>query len=149
MISNDNKNQGPIIVHATSLTLYTPAGWRGVLITGPSGIGKSDLAIRCLNAGFNLVSDDYSELWRDQSGLFARAPKTIKNKIEVRGIGILTHPSRAFSRIHALIHCQSEPTERMPEREATRLLGLAIPSLRLRPLEASTVAKLTAFLTVR
>lgn len=60
-----------------------------VLITGRSGSGKSDLALRLIDRGFTLVSDDRTILRKQDGRLIASAPDTIKGKIEVRGVGIL------------------------------------------------------------
>ncbi|MEG0819600.1 MAG: serine kinase, partial [Brevundimonas sp.] len=47
-------------LHATAVARYSPAGWRGVLIQGPSGVGKSDLALRLIGQGWRLVADDWT-----------------------------------------------------------------------------------------
>ena len=44
-------------LHATTVACVTPQGWRGVLIQGPSGVGKSDLALRLIGQGWRLVAD--------------------------------------------------------------------------------------------
>ena len=131
-----------IILHATSLTVPIRSQWRGVLLMGPSGIGKSDLALRALEAGFQLVSDDYSVLWASGDHIFASAPDTIAGRMEVRGIGITPQPRRPLTRVSLCVHCQLSPPERLPEAELTPVLGYDLPTLRLNPREASTVAKL-------
>ena len=62
---------------------------RAVLIPGPSGSGKSDLALRLLDRGFTLVSDDQTIVRRDGERLIASAPPTIAGKLEIRGVGIV------------------------------------------------------------
>ncbi|MEI9903003.1 MAG: HPr kinase/phosphatase C-terminal domain-containing protein [Asticcacaulis sp.] len=89
-----------LVVHATSLSLLVGTGWRGVLILGPSGIGKSDLALRAMQAGCALVSDDYSYLWSSGDYLYAGAPDTIAGRMEIRGIGITDAHRREMTRVH-------------------------------------------------
>ena len=62
---------------------------RAVMIVGPSGSGKSDLALRLLDRGFRLVSDDQTIVRRDGGRLLASAPPSIAGKLEIRGIGIV------------------------------------------------------------
>ena len=50
-------------IHATAVARHTPAGWRGALIQGPSGVGKSDLALRLIGQGWRLIADDWTHLW--------------------------------------------------------------------------------------
>lgn len=78
------------LIHATVVAI----GGRGVLIRGPSGSGKSDLALRLLDRGAELVADDYALVWEEDGKLLARAPGTIFGKIEVRGVGVVDWPAR-------------------------------------------------------
>ena len=131
-----------LVVHATSLSLLAGPTWRGVLIMGPSGIGKSDLALRAIQAGCALVSDDYSYLWASGGQLFAGAPDTIAGRMEVRGVGITEEKQRKLTRISLAVLAQTDPVERLPDAETTHILGFDIPTLRLNPREASSVSKL-------
>ena len=131
-----------LIVHATTLTLRVGADWKGVLILGPSGIGKSDLALRAVQQGCVLVADDYTWLWPSGDHIYAGAPETIEGKIEVRGIGIASEPSRKMTRVHLAALAQTDPVERMPEHEVTPFLGVNVPTIRVNPREASSVTKL-------
>ena len=63
----------------------------GVLVLGPAGSGKSDLVLRLLDRGFDLVADDRVEI---EHGM-ARAPASLAGLIEVRGLGLLRLPYRA------------------------------------------------------
>ena len=72
-------------LHASAVAL----DGRAVLISGPSGSGKSDLALRLLDRGFTLVSDDRTIVRKVGSKLVASAPDTIKGKLEIRGVGIV------------------------------------------------------------
>ena len=60
-------------VHGTSVAI----GGRAALITGPSGSGKSDLALRLIDRGFTLVSDDQTVVRRDGERLLASGPERI------------------------------------------------------------------------
>jgi len=62
----------------------------GVLILGPSGIGKSVNAAELISRGHKLVSDDVVEVFKTDSGLLVgKAPENIKNLMELRGVGII------------------------------------------------------------
>ena len=134
------------LVHAGALSTYLNGQWRGVLISGASGTGKSDLALRALRVGFELISDDYTEVFvsqhRGKARLFAAPPATIRGRIEVRGQGILPHPHRTLTPVDLIVHLQKKLPDRMPVPEVTPVLGLNIPSLRIRAVEASSVAKM-------
>jgi HPr kinase/phosphorylase len=62
----------------------------GVLITGDSSIGKSELALELISRGHGLVADDAVDLYRvSQTALEGRCPDLLMNLLEVRGIGLL------------------------------------------------------------
>jgi serine kinase of HPr protein (carbohydrate metabolism regulator) len=133
-----------MIIHAGCVALSSPQGWRGVLIQGPSGVGKSDLALRLIDEGFRLVSDDRTQVWRSQERLFAACPESLSGLIEARGLGIVPQPSIRLAEVWLAVRCLSpaEPLERMPDAQATEVCGAAVPLLQLHPLEASAPAKL-------
>jgi serine kinase of HPr protein (carbohydrate metabolism regulator) len=141
-----------LVIHATSLSLRIGPEWRGVLIMGPSGSGKSDLALRMIQtagqAGCALVSDDYSLLWTSGGQLYAGAPETIEGRMEIRGIGIMAAETRKLTSIHLAVLFQSDPIESLPENETTSILEHVIPTIRLNPREASATGKLLARLKV-
>ncbi|WP_242146302.1 HPr kinase/phosphorylase [Sphingomonas sp. BAUL-RG-20F-R05-02] len=125
-------------VHGTCVAI----DGRGVLLLGASGSGKSDLALRLIDRGAVLVSDDQTELSTAHGLLFASAPATIAGLIEVRGIGIVTLPFVAQAQV-ALAVRLGEPVERMPEAGLIEeLTGLAIPLLRGDSREASATIKI-------
>lgn len=116
-------------------------GGRGVLIAGRSGSGKSDLALRLIDRGAALVSDDYTEVQAADGRLLARAPERIAGKIEVRGIGIVDFPAEADVPVCLLADLDQVP-ERLPQAGATEIGGMCIPSVGLSALEASAPIKL-------
>ncbi len=124
-------------LHATAVARHTPGGWRAVLIQGPSGVGKSDLALRLIGQGWRLVADDWTHLWASGGALYAAAPATITGKIEVRGLGVLGAPACTLARIVLAVQCTHEAIERLPEPDAWTWDGVAIPRLRLDPRPAS------------
>ncbi|BDI04181.1 HPr(Ser) kinase/phosphatase [Sphaerotilus microaerophilus] len=62
----------------------------GVLLTGESGLGKSELGLELISRGHGLVADDVVDLYRvSQSAIEGRCPELLRNLLEVRGIGLL------------------------------------------------------------
>lgn len=128
-----------LLVHATTVAI----DGRAVLLRGPSGSGKSDLAVRLIDAGAQLVADDQTELRRDNEALIARAPDTIAGMLELRGVGILRLEARAEAPVVLIVDLVApDAVERLPDPRQERLLGVAFPLIALAPFEASAVAKL-------
>ena len=62
----------------------------GVLLTGESGLGKSELGLELISRGHGLVADDVVDLFRvSQSAIEGRCPELLRDLLEVRGIGLL------------------------------------------------------------
>ena len=124
-------------LHATCVAIGDVA----ILITGPSGSGKSDLALRLIDRGATLISDDYTIVRRDGAMLLATTPDSIAGKMEVRGIGIVTMPYVSNLPIALLVELDAEVT-RMPEAGSARAIaGLMLPSIALAPFEQSSPIK--------
>ena len=66
-----------MILHAGLVARRQDGYWRGVLIEGASGAGKSDLALRALDHGFRLVADDRVVVWASGGALYGRAPDSL------------------------------------------------------------------------
>jgi HPr kinase/phosphorylase len=77
------------ILHATCVAVER----RGLLILGPSGSGKSALALRMISLGAGLVADDRTEVSVEGGQLIGRCPEALVGLIEARGIGILRAPA--------------------------------------------------------
>lgn len=115
------------IRHAGLVARRVNGLWQGVLIEGPSGAGKSDLALRLTEAGFRLVADDRVIIWMDEGRLFGRAPDPLRDRIEIRGVGIISASSVDLSEVRLLV--TPGPPERLPEPATQTMCGLAIPRL--------------------
>ena len=114
---------------------------RAVLIGGLSGSGKSDLALRLIDRGAVLVSDDYTIVRRTAGGLVASAPPTISGQMEVRGLGVVEMPSAVDVPVALFVDLDATP-RRLPEPGETRsLAGVAVPVVVLNAHEASAPIK--------
>lgn len=126
------------LVHATSVEIDGHA----VLIRGPSGGGKSDLALRLIDGGAMLVADDQTSITAEAGRLFAGVPDTIAGLLEVRGLGIVKVPYRPRVPLALVVDLIApKDVERLPEPSSAQLLGLMVPRVALAAFEASTPAK--------
>ncbi|MGI8704892.1 MAG: HPr kinase/phosphorylase [Sphingomicrobium sp.] len=120
-------------VHASTVAI----GGRAVLITGPSGSGKSDLALRLLDRGFTLVSDDQTIVRRDGERLLASAPPQIAGKLEIRGIGIVEMEAESDVPVALLVELTSD-IQRLPDDSRERpVLGVTLPLISINAMTAS------------
>ena len=124
------------MVHATTVA----KGGRGVIIAGRSGSGKSDLALRLIDRGFVLVSDDQTMIRKADGRLIASAPSTIKGKLEVRGVGIVEMANADSVAVCLWVELTNE-IKRLPDGENRNVLGLEIPEIGLDALTASAPLK--------
>ena len=130
---------GHLLVHATAVAI----DGRAVLLRGAPGSGKSDLALRLIDAGARLVADDQSELHRRGDGLVVRSPATIAGLIEVRGVGIVRLAALREAPVALVADLvAAEEVERLPARRSETILGVALPLIAIAPFEASAAAKL-------
>lgn len=132
-------------IHATVAARWNPAcGWRGVLLTGAPGAGKSDLALRLIGRGWRLVADDYAHVFVSGGALYATAPTTILGKMEARGVGIVGACTVPQARLALAVELVEGVVDRLPETRATRIRGVDLPLIALHANEASVVEKVTA-----
>lgn len=137
-----NPMRGPRLsaetLHASTVAL----DGRAVLISGPSGSGKSDLALRLIDRGFVLVSDDQTIVKKDGDRLVATAPPTISGKLEVRGIGIVDMERAETAPIALIVELTSE-IQRLPDDSRERIiLGVHVPLIGIDAAAASAPAKI-------
>lgn len=124
-------------IHASTVA----SGGRAVLICGRSGSGKSDLALRLIDRGFCLVSDDRTILRREGGRLLASAPATIAGKMEIRGLGIFDMDHVIDVPVALQVELGSD-IERLPDgRREQSVLGVKLPLVRIDALTASAAFK--------
>lgn len=137
----------PELVHGTAIAL---AG-RAALIRGVSGAGKSDLALRCLMQPATvlipeqaiLVADDQVLVEPAGDHLILRCPPTIRGRLEVRGLGLVTLPWIEPATLQLVVDLVApEQVERLPEPASVTILGVSVNHLLLTPFEASAPLKL-------
>jgi serine kinase of HPr protein (carbohydrate metabolism regulator) len=129
-----------LIRHAGLIAQWAHGRWRGALIEGPSGSGKSDLALRAMERGFRLVADDRTLLWLSAGRLFGRAPDALRDLIEVRGLDVLSAPALALAEVALLV--RSGVPERLPDPQNADIFGVALPVVEMDFREPSAPAKL-------
>ena len=103
---------------------------QAVLLLGPPGVGKSDLVLRLLGRGFELVADDQVDI----SDGHVTAPAALAGLLEVRGLGIMRLPHAETARL-ALVADLSERAERLPA--PVRHAALDVPLVHIDPQAAS------------
>jgi serine kinase of HPr protein (carbohydrate metabolism regulator) len=124
-------------VHASTVAV----DGRAVLISGPSGSGKSDLTLRLLDRGFTLVSDDQTHVRREDDRLIASPPLNIAGKLEIRGIGIVDLEHVSDMPVALLVELTSD-IQRLPDDHRERpILGVSLPLISIDAMAASAPSK--------
>ena len=145
-------NEG-ILLHATCVAI----GGHGVLIMGPPGSGKSDLALRLIDGAgcgigtefltAKLVSDDQTMVMRRGDRLIGSAPEAIAGKLEIRGLGIVELRYQAESELSLAVTLTPE-IERMPvaAEQACDIYGVSLRAVSIEPESPSAPARIRAAL---
>lgn len=116
-------------LHASTIAFLLDDGWHGVLITGRSGAGKSELALELMALGARLVADDQTLLMREGAGVTASAPAQIRGMIEMRGLGIMA--AQVIEPVPVVLRVDLDRVahERLPEPHHSDILGVRIATL--------------------
>ena len=153
----------PFNIHGTTVAFTDAAGGRdGALIRGGPGSGKSELALRLIDAeGFGagdrplraqLVSDDQTLLVRGGAVLIASPPAALAGLIELRGQGILHIPHLPSVELRLVVDLrEAHEIERLPEQRllTTEIAGLSLPRIVLDQAQPVGPAIIRTILTAR
>ena len=133
-------------IHASCVAL----GGKGVLLLGPSGSGKSDLALRLIDDGAQLMADDRTLLFVKNGALHATVPASIKGLLEIRGLGIVEQPARAGVKLALAVMLGREgarlPAPRFYCPPAALKTSTKLPQIALDSRFVSTPARIRAAL---
>lgn len=113
--------------HGSAVALELGGEWRAAVIVGPSGSGKSSLALELMAMGARLVSDDRMQLTRRGADVLVSAPPAIAGLIEARGVGLLRADHLDHARVAVVADLGRSETARLPPARRIDVLGVAIP----------------------
>jgi HPr kinase/phosphorylase len=115
----DTQGTGAETLHATCVAV----DGRGVLILGPSGSGKSSLALDLMALGGRLVADDRTVVAPGAGAPVAACPPAIRGRIEARGVGILAADPAPPVAVALVVDLGTPETDRLPPRRTRTLAG--------------------------
>jgi HPr kinase/phosphorylase len=125
-------------IHASAVLI----GARAVLIQGPSGSGKSSLALALMEPGTlpfaRLIADDRAEVEAMHGRLLVRPPPALVGQIEVRGLGIRRLPHESVAVVGLLVDLAAPDASRLPEltTQTREIEGITLPRLAVAPGQA-------------
>jgi len=124
--------------HSTSVVIED----LGLLIKGQSGSGKSDLALRLIDSGATLISDDLTICKKIGDYLYLYPHYKTKGLLEVREIGVMTVPYVENIKLTLVVELVEERFERTPEMMNCSILGIKFPKIKIFGKSSSAVAKI-------
>ena len=125
-------------IHSTSVVIED----LGLLIRGQPGSGKSDLALRLIDSGATLISDDLTICKKIGDYLYLYPHSKTKGLLEVREIGIMTVPYVENIKLTLVVELVEEECERIPEMMSCSILGMKFPKIKIFGKSSSAVAKI-------
>ncbi len=126
-------------IHGTMISI----DGQGVLLLGPSGSGKSDLALRMIDRGAKLVADDQIFIAGGSEAPVCNPADRLEGLVEVRGLGIIRLPHAVNVPLRLILELvPAAAVPRLPDSAEITILNHAIPVLRLNPFETSTPIKI-------
>jgi serine kinase of HPr protein (carbohydrate metabolism regulator) len=137
-----------MLIHASCVAFDEQGQLLAVLLMGPAGSGKSDLALRLIDDGAKLIADDQTLLRVEGERLMASAPESIAGLMEVRHVGLMQMPhiQSAAVALQIDLAASHEKLERLPDADSILWLDRPVRRLRLPAFAASTPAKIRAAL---
>lgn len=128
----------PELLHATAVAI----NGEGVLITGPPGSGKSDLALRLIDRGAVLISDDGVLVDATETFPLLRTAPHIAGMIEMRGIGIVKLPFADSVPLHLVVRLDIIPERMPPGGQSIKIAGTDIRMIAVAAFEPSAPLKI-------
>lgn len=125
----------PCTLHGSAVSI----GGAGVLIIGPSGSGKSSLALQLMAYGADLVADDQVTATVIGEQIILSSPPTLPPLIEARGVGLLPATRAESAVLRLVVDLSSNSNERLPDERTLQILGVAVKLL-----HASTACPMAA-----
>lgn len=127
----------PETVHATAIAIEG----HGVLLTGSSDAGKSDLALRLIDRGATLVSDDQTELRVENDTILLNPPDNIAGKIEIRALGIISVDHVKNIPLRMKVRLVDKPDRYPMDRQSEVIEGIRIACVSINAFEHSAPVK--------
>ena len=101
---------------------------KAILIQGPSGVGKTSLALQLIERGATLIGDDVVEIFLKNNHLYCKPKEKLKGCIEIRGLGVIGGLKVAGpTPVLCVVRLHKKTTERLPKSKTMSLLNQKIP----------------------